>query len=387
MSIGVGWNKRGYATKLDYQGTRERLEEYVEERGCVPRERAMEDVIQQRHTGSYQMNTGQVGQLIKYSRKRGKLTSFTHNGQYFITTVDRMNEFTKGNWEEVNARAREPKKENFLTGIIERGRARLAREEKEKLEKEIAELRIQSLEIREVAERKKRGDPENVEYKGEEKGIITLSKELEEKGKDLKKTLDESKKTSETAFKDMFDAMIGFRRSQGSKDKTKPFRTPGMSFKKENPGYRLPGGSSYAEGNLRTAMREFLKTEVKEGRLKLNETDLFRITEYSPRSADDPIDVFRRYYGEAAMEAADKMAKKLEQGTSFKNYEEIFRANMPQLKIKTQGAGLYDQSIIDAERVLKKAKDQEDYAKTLDEFDITDRTKNAHGGLIDVLKL
>ena len=168
MSIGVGWNKRGYATKLDYQGTRERLEGYVEERGCVPRERAMEDVIQQRHTGSYQMNTGQVGQLIKYSRKRGKLTSFTHNGQYFITTVDRMNEFTKGNWEEVNARAREPKKENFLTGIIERGRARLAREEKEKLEKEIAELRIQSLEIREVAERKKRGDPENVEYKGEE---------------------------------------------------------------------------------------------------------------------------------------------------------------------------------------------------------------------------
>ena len=87
------------------------------------------------------------------------------------------------------------------------------------------------------------------------------------------------------------------------------------------------------------------------------------------------------------MEAADKMAKKLEQGTSFKNYEEIFRTNMPQLKIKTQGAGLYDQSIIDAERVLKKAKDQEDYAKTLDEFDITDRTKNAHGGLIDVLKL
>jgi len=186
---------------------------------------------------------------------------------------------------------------------------------------------------------------------------------------------------------DIFDAMIGFRRATGSKDKTKPFKTPGMSFKKENPGYRLPGGSSYAEGNLRTAMREFLKTEVKEGRLKLDETDLSRITKYSPMSADDPIDVFRRYYGEAAMEAADKMAKKLEQGTSFKNYEEIFRANMPQLKIKTQGAGLYDQSIIDAERVLKEAKDQEDYAKTLDEFDVTDRTKNAHGGLIDVLKL
>ena len=40
---------------------------------------------------------------------------------------------------------------------------------------------------------------------------------------------------------------------------------------KKNPGYRTLGGSMYAEGNLRTAMREFLKTEVKEGRLKLGE--------------------------------------------------------------------------------------------------------------------
>ena len=216
-----------------------------------------------------------------------------------------------------------------------------------------------------------------------QEGLATLMKELDQNLKDLKDLDKQQKNINE----ELMDAMMGFRKPTGSKEKTKPFQTPGMPFKKENPGYRTLGGSMYAEGNLRTAMREFLKTEVKEGRLKLNETDLFRITEYSPRSADDPIDVFRRYYGEAAMEAADKMAKKLEQGTSFKNYEEIFRANMPQLKIKTQGAGLYDQSIIDAERVLKKAKDQEDYAKTLDEFDITDRTKNAHGGLIDVLKL
>ena len=42
----------------------------------------------------------------------------------------------------------------------------------------------------------------------------------------------------------------------------------------------------------------------------------------------------------------------------------------------------YDQSIIDAERVLQELKDQEDYAKTLDEFDITDRKKNAEGGIM-----
>jgi DNA-binding transcriptional MerR regulator len=216
---------------------------------------------------------------------------------------------------------------------------------------------------------------------GGEKGLISLADELQEKGKDLKKTLDESEKTRATAFENMFDAMTGFRRPTGSKDKLKPFQTPGMPYQRENPGYRTLGGSMYAEGNLRTAMREFLKTEVKEGRLKLNERDLFRITEYSPMSADDPIDVFRRYYGEDALEAADAMASKLEKGTSFKNYEEIFRANMPELKIKTEGAGQYDQSIIDAEAAMKQAAEDEKNLQKLEEFDVEGRTKNSKGGI------
>ena len=211
-----------------------------------------------------------------------------------------------------------------------------------------------------------------------QEGLATLMKELDQNLKDLKDLDKQQKNINE----ELMDAMMGFRKPTGSKEKTKPFQTPGMPFKKENPGYRTLGGSMYAEGNLRTAMRMFLQTEHKAGRLKLNEQDLFRITEYSPLSADDPIDVFRRYYGEAALEAADAMASKLEKGTSFKNYEEIFRANMPELKVKTQGAGPYDQSIIDAERVLQEAKDQEEYAKTLDEFDVTGRRKNAEGGIM-----
>ena len=217
---------------------------------------------------------------------------------------------------------------------------------------------------------------------GGEKGLISLADELEEKGKDLKKTLDESEKTRATAFENMFDAMTGFRRPTGSKEKTKPFQTPGMPYQRENPGYRTLGGSMYAEGNLRTAMRMFLQTEHKAGRLKLNEEDLFRITEYSPMSADDPIDVFRRYYGEDALEAADAMASKLEKGTSMKNYEEIFRANMPELKIKTEGAGQYDQSIIDAESALKQAAEDEKNLQKLEEFDVEGRTKNNMGGIM-----
>jgi len=214
---------------------------------------------------------------------------------------------------------------------------------------------------------------------GEKKeGLISLTKELEQNLKDLK-DLD---KQQTNINEELMDAMMGFRKPTGSKDKAKPFQTPGMPFKKENPGYRTLGGSMYAEGNLRTAMREFLKTEHKAGRLKLNEEDLFRITEYSPMSADDPIDVFRRYYGEDALEAADAMASKLEKGTSFKNYEEIFRANMPELKIKTEGAGSYDQSIIDAESALKQAAEDEKNLQKLEEFDVEGRTKNNMGGII-----
>jgi hypothetical protein len=218
-----------------------------------------------------------------------------------------------------------------------------------------------------------KGDPTGEK----QKGLATLTEELKQNLKDLK-DLD---KQQTNLNEELMDAMMGFRKAEGSKDASKPFRTPGMDYKRKS-SYRIPGGSMYAEGNLRTAIRQFLKTELDAGNIKLNEKDAFRVKEYSPMSADDPIDVFRRYYGEDALEAADAMAKKLEKGTSFKNYEEIFRANMPELKVKTQGAGSYDQSIIDAERVLQELKDQEDYAKTLDEFDVTDRKKNAEGGIM-----
>ena len=226
-----------------------------------------------------------------------------------------------------------------------------------------------------------RGDPT-----GEKKeGLVSLTNELKQNLKDLKDLdLEQSSLNDQ-----LMDLMEGFKEDRfGRKivdkkiDKSKPFRTPGMPYQKlREAKYRLPGGSSYAEGYLRTAMRMFLQTEVKEGRLKLDETDLFRITEYSPRSIDDPIDVFRRFYGEEALEAADKMASKLEKGTSFKNYEEIFRANMPELKVKTEGAGQYDQSIIDAESAMKQAAEDEKNLKKLEEFDIEGRTKNSKGGI------
>ena len=153
----------------------------------------------------------------------------------------------------------------------------------------------------------------------EEEGLSSLMKSLEEKAGNLKKTLDESKKSSSTMLEDALDAATGFKRSTGSKDKAKPFRTPGMPYQRENPDYRLPGGSMYAEGNLRTAIRQFLRSEIEAGNLKVNDTDAFRVKEYSPMSEDDPIDVFRRYYGEDALQAADDMADALKEGINNTN--------------------------------------------------------------------
>ena len=221
-----------------------------------------------------------------------------------------------------------------------------------------------------------KGDP-----LGEGEGILTLTDKIAKKAENLKKTLDENKVTEKSILEDALDAATGFRKSVGSKDKSKPFQTYRMEFQRENPDYRVPGGSRYAEGNLRTAIRMFLRTEVKEGRLKLPESDQFKIDKYSPMTEDDPIDVFRRYYGEDALEAADDMADSLSRGESMRHYEEIFRSEMPPLKVKTEGAGQYDQSILDAERIMKEAAEDAKNKKVLDEFDIGGRKKNNMGGI------
>jgi vacuolar-type H+-ATPase subunit C/Vma6 len=145
----------------------------------------------------------------------------------------------------------------------------------------------------------------------------------------------------------------------------------------------------YKTGNIRTAVREFMRSEEKAGRLKLNKTDSFRIREYSPMTEDDPIDVFRRHYGEDALEAVDEIGDVFMQGESFSHYEELLRNSVDKkfLTVKKTGAGEYDASVVAAEKI-RKAKEQEaKNLKILEEFDPKDRTKNADGGLIDILKL
>ena len=197
----------------------------------------------------------------------------------------------------------------------------------------------------------KRGDPEG-------EGVETLDTSM----KKIKKLTDELKKNQITP-ESIFDTMIKSQRVMAE---------------------------GYKTGNIRTAVREFMRSEVKAGRLKLNETDSFRVREYSPRNEDDPIDVFRRHYGEDALEAVDEIGDVFMQGESFKHYEELLRNSVDKkfLTVKKVGAGEYDASVVAGEKI-RKAKEQEaKQKKILDKLKIDpDRKPNAHGGLIDILKL
>ena len=123
-----------------------------------------------------------------------------------------------------------------------------------------------------------------------------------------------------------------------------------------------PGGKMYREGNVRTALREFLNTEHKAGKLKLDETDAFWVKNYSPSGgSQDPIDIFRRHYGEGALEHVDSIADVFEKGESFKHYEELLRKHADK-KFLTPRKGGPKKGYIDEDMTTKM---QTDTAKSM----------------------
>ena len=158
---------------------------------------------------------------------------------------------------------------------------------------------------------------------------LVASKQFEEGIGTLKDDI-ESLQTTAKTMKD--DAEKGLKSAE---DDLKTFlETGGNPLKKKEPKYL--GGSMHEEGQLRTAIRTFLKNEFKNGRIKLDETDKFRVMEYSPMMEDDPIKVFKKIYGDEAYKRAGTFPGAFETGESFNHYESIFRNKMGEdiLKVK-----------------------------------------------------
>ncbi len=145
------------------------------------------------------------------------------------------------------------------------------------------------------------------------------------------------------------------------------------------------------EGQVRTAVRWFMRQEIDAGRLKpINKFDEELLKVYGSVKESDPIDMFRRYYGEDALDQIHDISDVFDQGESFNHYVELLRKNVDPsvLTLKKIGMGQYDESVVAGEK-LRKAQEQEaKQKKILDEFDIDpDREPNAYGGIAGQLHL
>ena len=126
-----------------------------------------------------------------------------------------------------------------------------------------------------------------------------------------------------------------------------------------------------------TQMRKFEQEAIAREILNKNKVKIGR---------EDPIDVLRKMYGEDGLEAIDAVSDGLLDAQSYGEMNTILKNNklFDLVPKKTYG---YDESIVTAEKI-RKAKEQEaKNKKILEEFDPKDRTENADGGLIDILKL
>ena len=158
-------------------------------------------------------------------------------------------------------------------------------------------------------------------------------------------------------------------------------------------------GTMSQEAMIRSAVREFLSRRLKDGTLTIPDAGdrdaLLRFTQGA-----DPIDVFRKAYGEDAIkgvsEIQDEFGDQLQRAGSFNELGDMFE----KLFYRESGGGIYynttpkpvkdygfDPGLMtleEAERMLRKDLKEK---QMLEDFDVTDREPNAAGGLAGILKL
>ena len=150
-------------------------------------------------------------------------------------------------------------------------------------------------------------------------------------------------------------------------------------------------GTMSQESIMRAAIREFLERRVKDGSLTIpDKGDLDAILQV--RSDVDPIDIFRKAYGEDAIKGIsdiqDDFSEVLFNAQSYKElgdqFEKIFyRESDGDLLYNTKPKEKYgyDEGLMKNEElkeILEKDLKQKD---ELEKFDVTDRKENAGGGL------
>ena len=149
------------------------------------------------------------------------------------------------------------------------------------------------------------------------------------------------------------------------------------------------------ESNIRATLREFLERRLKDGTLNIPDSAERDAIEKVYQGGVDPIEVFRKAYGEDALIAVDDVFEQygdkiMRESNSYKEigdkFEKLFKFNrgfyeMGEIPIPKKDYG-YDPGLMSnkefADKLRKNLKEKE----MLEDFDPTDRTKNAQGGMI-----
>ena len=158
-------------------------------------------------------------------------------------------------------------------------------------------------------------------------------------------------------------------------------------------------GSMSQEAMIRSAVREFLSRRLKDGTLTIPDAGDRDAIERFTQGAD-PIDVFRKAYGEDAIkgvsEIQDEFGDQLQRAGTFDELGDMFerlffRESQDGLMYNTKpkpvdqyGFDTGLMSLEEAERMLRKDLKEK---QMLEDFDVTDRKPNAAGGLAGILKL
>jgi hypothetical protein len=100
--------------------------------------------------------------------------------------------------------------------------------------------------------------------------------------------------------------------------------------------------SMQREGMVRTAAREIMMKDIKSGKLKIKDP------------GEDPIETFRKYYGEDRLADIDDVAEELLPAQSYTEIQDILKQKkLYDLPVKKKGAGEYDPAIKEGERITK----------------------------------
>ena len=297
---------------------------------------------------------------------------------------------------EVGERFNQVKKQ--VDDAFDQGKKEQTLDKRTKDIKKIDEAGIKSLDVKDAGTDKDFID--FVREQGDEAGANKLQKEVDrlnkiiedaEKGQKSIITDDKTKGVDTTVGDEMFDISD----TTGTFDKEREQLQDALTKLTKEKSL----GTMSQEAMIRSAVREFLARRLKDGTLTIPDAgDRDAIERFT--QAADPIDIFRKAYGEDAIggvaEIQDQYGDMLQGASTFDELGDVFeklffRESEGGLRYNTKPKPVddygFDPGLMSNEELADRIRKDLAEKQALEDFDITDRTKNAVGGLAGILKL